>query len=146
MFNASLSFNSLPLLKKVTLSRFYFPWSKISAIENLPNLEVLKLLRGAFEGEEWNMEEEGFPKVSFLKLASLDIVKWTAFECEECFPSLRKLILEDCHYLEEIPPCLGNSSLEIIEVSDCPYSASFIKPLQEEQMDLGNADLKILIS
>nr|XP_027063021.1 putative late blight resistance protein homolog R1A-3 [Coffea arabica] len=133
-------------IKKLTVSRFYFPWSKISAIKNLPNLEVLKLLRGAFEGEEWNMEEEGFPKVSFLKLASLDIVKWTAFECEECFPSLRKLILEDCHYLEEIPPCLGNSSLEIIEVSDCPYSASFIQPLQEEQMDMGNTHLKIFIS
>nr|XP_027060900.1 putative late blight resistance protein homolog R1A-3 [Coffea arabica] len=133
-------------IRKLTLFGFLFPWSKISAIENLPNLEVLKLLDQAFEGEIWNVEKEGFPKVRFLKIAGLDIVKWTACEGVDCFPSLQKLVLINCRYLKEIPSSLGSSTLEIVEVSYCPYSASFIKPLQEEQMDLGNADLKILIS
>ncbi|XP_027063020.2 putative late blight resistance protein homolog R1A-3 [Coffea arabica] len=135
-------------IRKLTLSGFLFPWSKISEIQNLPNLAVLKLLDGAFQGKIWNMEEEeeGFPKVSFLKIASLDIVNWTASEYMDCFPSLRKLVLEDCHFLEEIPSGLGSSTLETIEASDCPFSASFIQPLQEEQMDMGNTDLKIHIS
>ncbi|XP_027157096.1 putative late blight resistance protein homolog R1A-3 [Coffea eugenioides] len=133
-------------IRKLTLCGFLFPWSKISAIENLPNLEVLKLLRDAFDGEIWNVEKEGFPKVRFLKIAALDIVKWTAYEGVDSFPSLQKLVLINCRSLKEISSCLGSSTLEIIEASDCPYSASFIKPLQEEQMDLGNADLKILIS
>ncbi|XP_027060906.2 putative late blight resistance protein homolog R1B-16 [Coffea arabica] len=100
-------------IRKLTLCGLLFPWSKISAIENLPNLEVLKLLRDAFDGEIWNMEKEGFPKVRFLKIAALDIVKWTAYEGVDCFPSLQKLVLKSL-------------------------------PLQEEQMDLGNTDLKIL--
>ncbi|CDP11830.1 unnamed protein product [Coffea canephora] len=133
-------------IRKLTLSNFRFPWSKISAIENLPNLEVLKLLRDAFKGEIWNMEKEGFPKVRFLEIVALDIVKWTAYEGVDCFPSLQKLALKSCRSLKEIPSCLGSSTLEIIEVSHCPFSASFIQPLQEEQMDLGNADLKILFS
>ncbi|XP_027171387.1 putative late blight resistance protein homolog R1B-14 [Coffea eugenioides] len=134
-------------IRKLTLSGFLFPWSKISEIQNLPNLAVLKLLDGAFQGKIWNMEEEeGFPKVSFLKIASLDIVNWTASEYMDCFPSLRKLVLEDCQFLEEIPSGLGSSTLETIEASDCPFSASFIQPLQEEQMDMGNTDLKIHIS
>ncbi|XP_027060908.2 putative late blight resistance protein homolog R1A-3 [Coffea arabica] len=132
--------------RKLTLSGFRFPWSKISAIENLPNLEVLKLRCDAFKGEIWNMEKEGFPKVRFLEISALDIVKWTAYEGVDCFPSLQNLVLISCGSLKEIPSCLGSSTLEIIEVSHCPFSASFIEPLQEEQMDLGNADLKIDIS
>ncbi|XP_027060907.1 putative late blight resistance protein homolog R1A-3 [Coffea arabica] len=131
-------------IRKLTLSGFLFPWSKISAIENLPNLEVLKLLDRAFKGEIWNMEKEGFPKVRFLKIDDLDVGKWTAYEGVDCFPSLQKLALISCRSLKEIPSCLGSSTLEIIEVSHCPFSASFMVPLQEEQMDLGNTDLKIL--
>ncbi|XP_027060909.1 putative late blight resistance protein homolog R1A-3 [Coffea arabica] len=133
-------------IRKLALSNFRFPWSKISAIENLPNLEVLKLLRDAFDGVIWNMKKEGFPKVRFLEIFALNIVKWTADEDVDCFPSLQKLVLTSCSSLKEIPSCLGSSTLEIIEVSHCRFSASFIVPLQEEQMDSGNADLKILIS
>lgn len=39
-------------LKKLTLSKFGLPWAKISAIQRLWGLEVLKLLNGAFAGEE----------------------------------------------------------------------------------------------
>ncbi|XP_027172933.1 putative late blight resistance protein homolog R1A-3 [Coffea eugenioides] len=139
-------------IKKLTLSNFRLPWSKMAAIGNLPNLEVLKLHRRSFEGEIWEMEVEKFPKVRFLKLASLHIVKWTAsseyeYEEQDYFPRLQKLVLENCDALQEIPSCLGNSStLEIIEVSKCPNCTSSLEEIQEEQISNGYTDLKILIS
>ncbi|XP_027170002.1 putative late blight resistance protein homolog R1A-3 [Coffea eugenioides] len=139
-------------IKKLTLSYFRLPWSKMAAIGNLPNLEVLKLLKQAFEGEIWEMEAEKFPSVRFLKLASLNIVKWTAsseyeYEDQYYFPRLQKLVLESCDALQEIPSCLGNSStLEIIEVSKCPNCTSSLEEIQEEQRSNGYTDLKILIS
>ncbi|CDP10799.1 unnamed protein product [Coffea canephora] len=139
-------------IKKLTLSYFRLPWSKMVAIGNLPNLEVLKLLDRSFEGELWEMEVEKFPKVKFLKLDYLYIVKWTAsseyeYEDQYYFPRLQKLVLESCDALQEIPSCLGNSStLEIIEVSKCPNCTSSLEEIQEEQRSNGYTDLKILIS
>ena len=93
------------------------------------------------------MEEAEFPKLRFLKLSSLMVVKWTAFGCEECFPRLQKLVLERCPHLEEIPSSLGNiSTLEMIEVVDCPNSASSVEEVLEEQLSMGNADMQIIIS
>ncbi|XP_027063223.2 putative late blight resistance protein homolog R1A-3 [Coffea arabica] len=134
-------------IKKLTLSCFCLPWSDISAIADLPNLQVLKLLEQTFVGEEWNMKEEEFPKLQFLKLASLDIVKWTALECENSFPRLQKLVLENCYNLVEIPSSLGNvSTLDIIELSDCPSCASSVNEIQEEQISMGNTDFKVISS
>ncbi|XP_027062226.1 putative late blight resistance protein homolog R1A-3 [Coffea arabica] len=139
-------------IKRLTLTYFGMPWRKMAAIGNLPNLEVLKLLEEAFEGEIWEMEAEKFPNVRFLKLASLNIVKWTAsseyeYEDQDYFPRLQKLVLESCDALQEIPSCLGNSStLEIIEVSKCPNCTSSLEEIQEEQRSNGYTDLKILIS
>ncbi|XP_027062228.1 putative late blight resistance protein homolog R1A-3 [Coffea arabica] len=139
-------------IKKLTLFYFGMPWRKMAAIGNLPNLEVLKLLEEAFEGEIWEMEAEKFPKVRFLKLASLNIVKWTAsseyeYEDQDYFPRLQKLVLESCDALQEIPSCLGNSStLEIIEVSKCPNCARSLEEIEDEQRSNGYTDLKILTS
>nr|XP_027062486.1 putative late blight resistance protein homolog R1A-3 isoform X2 [Coffea arabica] len=137
-------------IKKLTLSYFRMPWSKMAAIGNLPNLEVLKLLKQAFEGEIWEMEVEKFPKVRFLKLASLNIAKWTAsskYDEQDYFPGLQKLVLDCCGALQEIPSCLGHSSaLEIIEVSKCPNCTSSLEEIREEQRSNGYTDLKILIS
>ncbi|XP_027063019.1 putative late blight resistance protein homolog R1A-3 [Coffea arabica] len=134
-------------IRKLTLSGFCLPWSKISAVANLPNLEALKLLREAFVGETWDLDAEEFPELRFLKLASLDIVKWTAIECENSFPRLQKLVLEKCCNLEEIPSSMGNvSPLETIEVSDCPNSANSVKEIQEEQISMGNTGFKVITS
>lgn len=140
-----IEFYFSPTIKKLTLSGARLPWRKLSAIACLPNLEVLKLLERAFEGEMWSMEIEEFPEVRFLKLASLDIVQWIALDCEDHFPRLQKLVLERCHRLEEIPSSLGNvSTLEVIEVSDPPNCASSMEQILEEQMSMGYTDLKIL--
>ncbi|KAL3537066.1 hypothetical protein ACH5RR_000432 [Cinchona calisaya] len=135
-------------LRKLTLSDFRLSWSKMSAIGNLPNLEVLKLLENAFIGKIWSMEDERqFPKLSFLKLEGLDIVRWTASESEDHLPCLVKLVLRNCFELKEVPSCLGNfSTLQMIEVFRCSNATSSVNQIQEEQVSMGNEDLKVLIS
>ena len=63
-------------LKKLSLTRFQLPWSKISAIGKLPNLEVLKLLRDSFIGKTWEMKEGEFEKLRYLKLSALNFANW----------------------------------------------------------------------
>ncbi|CAI9094462.1 OLC1v1030207C1 [Oldenlandia corymbosa var. corymbosa] len=129
-------------LKKLVLSNFNLPWSKISAIDELPVLEVLKLLDNAYKGKTWDMEEGKFPKLRFLKLVNLDFARWTG-DSDDNFPCLEKVVLEACRHLNEVPSCLAYiSTLQMIEVSDCKSVASSIKQIQEEQMDMGNEDLK----
>ncbi|XP_027068395.1 putative late blight resistance protein homolog R1A-3 [Coffea arabica] len=130
----------LPLnLKKLTLSNFRLPWSHISTIGRLPNLEVLKLLSGAFVGKIWKVEEE-FQNLKFLSLDSLNIAQWNA-SCDD-FPKLERLILQNCKDLEEIPAEFADIyTLEMIEVHWCSESAekSAIKIGEE------TADIKVLI-
>ncbi|CAI9111754.1 OLC1v1012064C1 [Oldenlandia corymbosa var. corymbosa] len=133
-------------LKKLTLSSFCFSWRRISIIDGLPNLEVLKLELNAFEGEHWDVEEEEgtFPNLRFLKLYRMELARWTA--SDDKFPSLETLVLQDCKNLEELPDsCFAQSStLQMIKVIKCPRAADSIKKIQEMQMDLGNDYLKIL--
>ncbi|KAI5665195.1 hypothetical protein M9H77_24518 [Catharanthus roseus] len=77
-------------LKKLTLSEFRRPWSEISsAIGNLPNLEVLKLLDSAIVGKIWDVEDEVFLKLKYLKLSRLQISEWRA--SSSSFPCLERL-------------------------------------------------------
>ncbi|XP_027077008.1 putative late blight resistance protein homolog R1A-3 [Coffea arabica] len=132
-------------LRKLTLLNSRQPWSKISAIGKLPNLKVLKLYYDSFVGEKWEMEEGEFQNLRCLKFSSLDIRWWTA-SCDN-FCCLEKLVLEKCLCLEEVPSCLGETlTLDMIEVKWCHESAiNSVKQIQQEQMDMGNEDLKIVI-
>ncbi|CAI9095579.1 OLC1v1031567C1 [Oldenlandia corymbosa var. corymbosa] len=67
-------------LTKLTLSKFRLPWDCISEIGKLPNIEVLKLLAGAFDGEVWDMKDGEFQKLRYLKLDNLNVVHWNASE------------------------------------------------------------------
>ncbi|CAI9102336.1 OLC1v1000593C1 [Oldenlandia corymbosa var. corymbosa] len=131
-------------LKKLTLQGLHLPWSKISMIDRLPNLEVLKLEQGSFIGEIWDMKEEGtFPKLRFLKLKGLDLARWT--DSDDHFPCLQKLVLEDCQKLKELPSCLAEiPTIRMIEVSRCAKAiVDSIKQIRDTQMDNGNVDLEI---
>ncbi|XP_027155072.1 putative late blight resistance protein homolog R1B-16 [Coffea eugenioides] len=131
-------------LRKLTLSNNRQPWSKISAIGKLPNLEVLKLGCDSFVGEKWEMQEGEFQNLRFLKLSQLDFRWWTASSDNFC--CLEKLVLTMCEWLEDVPSCLGEAlTLDMIEVIWCPESAvNSVKQIQQEQMDMGNKDLKIV--
>ncbi|KAL3499075.1 hypothetical protein ACH5RR_041807 [Cinchona calisaya] len=132
-------------LKNLTLLSLCWPWSEISSIGKLPNLEVLKLRDKSFEGEVWDMEEGEFPKLKYLELNDLDIVNWTGKD--EHFPCLEKLVLNRLWNLVEIPSCLSFiSTLEMIEVCRCKKSiGDQVKEIEKEQKDFGNEGIKILI-
>ncbi|XP_027178104.1 putative late blight resistance protein homolog R1A-3 [Coffea eugenioides] len=132
-------------LKKLTLSYNGQPWSEISTIGKLPNLEVLKLLDYCFVGEEWAMKEGEFPKLRVLKLSNLEFRNWTAFS--DNFSRLQKLVLHWCAELEKVPSCLGEcETLEMIEVEGCLESVvDSVEQIQQEQIDMGNEVLKIEI-
>ncbi|XP_027079286.1 putative late blight resistance protein homolog R1A-4 [Coffea arabica] len=125
-------------LKKLTLKWNRQPWSEISTIGKLPNLEVLKLLKESFVGEEWVMEEGEFPSLRVLELSMLDIRKWTA--SSDNFSRLEKLCVHSCMNLEEVPSCLGEcETLQMIEVKGCRDSVTnCVDQIQQEQMDMGN--------
>ncbi|XP_071912904.1 putative late blight resistance protein homolog R1A-3 isoform X2 [Coffea arabica] len=132
-------------LKKLTFIFNYQPWSEISTIGKLPNLEVLKLRSESFVGEEWVMKEGEFPKLRFLELSWLSIRNWTATSDNFCH--LEKLVVCNCLKLEEVPACLAEClTLEMIEVKWCRESvANSVRQIQQEQMDSGNEVLKIII-
>ncbi|XP_027178017.1 putative late blight resistance protein homolog R1A-3 [Coffea eugenioides] len=134
-------------LKKLTLSRNKWPWSEISTIGKLPNLEVLKLEKKSFMGEKWEMQEGEFSKLRFLELSRLNLCNWTAYNSDN-FSHLEKLVLYSCLRLEEVPLCLGESStIEMIEVEFCRKSlVSYVEQIQQEQMEMGNQDLKVVIT
>ncbi|KAJ0489925.1 putative virus X resistance protein-like, coiled-coil [Helianthus annuus] len=105
-------------LKKLTLQGCHAPWSDISSIQSLPNLEVLKLLKNSFVGPMWDAGEEPFQQLKFLKLVGLDITKWEASDIN--FPCLKKLFLENCHLLEGIPLEMKYvPTLEHIQIKSC---------------------------
>ncbi|XP_027151248.1 putative late blight resistance protein homolog R1B-23 isoform X1 [Coffea eugenioides] len=133
-------------LKKLTLSKFCLPWDCVSEIGRLPNLEVLKLLSRAFEGERWNMKEGEFLELKFLKLDTLNIAQWNA--SADHLPKLQQLVLRNCRHLEEVPSGFADiPTLVMIEMQLCRSSAEeSVRILKEEQLGLGIDDLKVLIN
>ncbi|XP_027182304.1 putative late blight resistance protein homolog R1B-17 [Coffea eugenioides] len=128
--------------KKLTLSSFRLPWTHISAIGKLPNLEVLKLLSRAFEGPRWDMREGEFLGLKYLKLDSLKIVQWNA--SSDHLPNLQQLHLQNCKDLEEVPLAFADiNTLQMIEVQSCGLTT------EESVKRIGNEcmkGLKIIIN
>ncbi|CAI9091167.1 OLC1v1026121C1 [Oldenlandia corymbosa var. corymbosa] len=109
-------------IKKLTLSNFQLPWSQISVIGRLQNLEVLKLGSKAFEGSSWTMEEREFLNLKYLRLDTLNVVHWDA-SIDDLFPQLEQLVVRNCPKLKEIPSeVVYISTLEKIEVQQCAVS------------------------
>ncbi|KAI3795571.1 hypothetical protein L1987_38226 [Smallanthus sonchifolius] len=140
----SISFPSS--LKKLELVQCHLPWSSMSEIQSLPQLEVLELLLDAFVGPQWDAGEEPFQQLNFLKLRQLDITQWEASNIN--FPCLKRLQVEGCIGLDEIPLEIGCiPTLEhIIIKNGLDSSDNSGKKIQEEQQSEGNFDLKITVS
>nr|XP_016492710.1 PREDICTED: putative late blight resistance protein homolog R1B-12 [Nicotiana tabacum]XP_016492711.1 PREDICTED: putative late blight resistance protein homolog R1B-12 [Nicotiana tabacum] len=122
-------------LRELTLSKFRLPWYQISTIAELPNLEILKLLLRAFEGDEWEVKDSEFPELKYLELDDLNIARWSV--SEDVFPMLEHLVLTKCKKLKEIPSHFDNAiSLRRIEVNWCswPNSAQEIQRTHHEDM------------
>ncbi|XP_021994954.1 putative late blight resistance protein homolog R1A-4 [Helianthus annuus] len=129
-------------LKTLTLKWCALPWSDMSIIQSLPNLQVLKLKRNAFMGSCWKADEQEFRQLKFLRLEKLDIKLWEA--CSSSFPCLRQLEILFCYDLEEIPLEIGDiPTLELIKIMYCKHSVGeSVRRIEEEQQNMGNYDLK----
>lgn len=134
-------------LKKLSLQWTNLPWSEISVIGKLPNLEVLKLGTSSFVGKKCEMEdEEEFLNLKVLNLFGLKFEEWIS--CTDRFPCLGRLFISFCDNLQEIPFNFGDiSSLKEIEIHVCSDGAeSSARKILNEQLELGNEDLELLVS
>lgn len=138
--------NRLPQnLRKVTFLNCYLPWSDLSELGRLPNLEVLKILCGAFQGPRWDTNDGEFRKLKCLKIQSRELAEWNTDS--DHFPHLERLIIKECRQLKEIPMCLGDiPTMGLIELRWPRKSAAeSARRIYEEQQSLGNDGLKIII-
>nr|XP_027117079.1 putative late blight resistance protein homolog R1B-8 [Coffea arabica] len=141
---------SFPMnLKKLSLSGLALPCRKMSLMEQLPNLEVLKLRAQSTEGQKWELMEGGFPKLRVLTLEYVQIVEWTEADpdSDDYFPCLQQLKLRSISKLEMMPSCLGRiSTLETIKMNGCGDGVkSLVREIEEAQEYNGNENLKIII-
>lgn len=133
-------------LKKLSLSDFNLSWDCISVIATLPKLEVLKLASIAFDSTTWEMEEEEFAELKFLKLENLEIVHWEL--SSDNFPKLQQLVLRRCKQLQEVPSSFGEScTLQMIDLRWCSVSAEdSVKAIQEMQREYSSGEFKVFIN
>ncbi|KAL0342835.1 UNVERIFIED_CONTAM: putative late blight resistance proteinR1B-16 [Sesamum calycinum] len=132
-------------LKRLTLAGCGIPWSCMTIVGALPNLEVLKLRKNACQGIKWEPVDGQFCQLKHLLLEEVDLVVWGANEAH--FPRLQRLIIRSCYKLKEIPSGIGEiPTLELIELVDCHHSAvTSAEQIQEEQEGMGNEELRVRI-
>ncbi|KAL0417025.1 UNVERIFIED_CONTAM: putative late blight resistance proteinR1A-10 [Sesamum latifolium] len=129
-------------LRELTLAGCGIPWTSMTIVGELPNLEVLKLRRNACRGTNWEPVEGQFPQLKHLLLEEIDLVQWEANEAH--FPRLQRLIMRSCYKLKEIPSGIGEiSTLQLIKLVDChPSAVSSALRIQDEQdsMEMKNSN------
>ncbi|KAL0440901.1 UNVERIFIED_CONTAM: putative late blight resistance proteinR1A-10 [Sesamum radiatum] len=132
-------------LRELTLAGCGIPWTSMTIVGELPNLEVLKLRRNACRGTNWEPVEGQFPQLKHLLLEEIDLVQWEANEAH--FPRLQRLIMRACYKLKEIPSGVGEiSTLQLIKLVDChPSAVSSALRIQDEQDSMGNEELELYI-
>ncbi|KAG6388153.1 hypothetical protein SASPL_153352 [Salvia splendens] len=133
------------MLKRLTLSRMAFPWDKMTIVGSLPNLRVLKLTHQACKGNRWETTEGEFPLLEHLLIEKSDLSLWITESSH--FPMLKRLVLNDCWQLAEIPEDIGEiSTLELIEVKGKAVMSlvDSVKQILEIQRGWGNDALQVL--
>ncbi|XP_060210042.1 putative late blight resistance protein homolog R1B-16 [Lycium barbarum] len=123
-------------LKNLTLKEpFYLPWEDLSIVGKLPKLESLQLEGWACEGEEWEVAEEGFPRLKFLLLKLLHIRYWRA--SSDHFPCLERLFVNNCWSLDSIPQEFADiTTLALIDIDRCRESVGIsAKQIQQAIQD-----------
>ncbi|KAF3643548.1 putative WD repeat-containing protein 43-like [Capsicum annuum] len=125
-------------LKKLKLESTYLSWSYLDIIAELPNLEVLKLMYGACDGEEWRPTVMGFNRLKLLLIERNDLKYWKS--TDDNFPVLERLVLRCCYYLDKIPIKFAEiHTLQLIELRNCPPKlGDSAARIQQEQEELGN--------
>ncbi|PHT27821.1 hypothetical protein CQW23_32587 [Capsicum baccatum] len=105
-------------LKKLKLKETYVSWSYLDIIAKLPNLEVLKLMSNACDGEEWHPNVRGFTRLKLFLIEDNRLEYWKS--TDDNFPVLERLVLKRCRYLKEIPIEFAEiHTLQLIELRVC---------------------------
>ncbi|XP_019176879.1 PREDICTED: putative late blight resistance protein homolog R1B-17 [Ipomoea nil] len=107
-------------LKELTFVSTCIPWSDMSIISMLPNLEVLKLKNFACTGQEWELTEDHcFRQLKVLIISLTDLKEWKAYG-EYPFPELERLQLKYCLELKNMPDWIKDiSQLRLIKLEYC---------------------------
>ncbi|KAM3344693.1 hypothetical protein P3S68_024402 [Capsicum galapagoense] len=115
---------------------------RISTIQELQKLEVLKLAYDACEGEEWEVVEEGFPHLKLLLLKCINLRYWRA--SSDQFSYLEKLFLDSCGCLNSIPQDFVEiMTLELIELANC--RDTLLNLAHQIQQDIGDNMLEVRV-
>ncbi|KAL0287239.1 UNVERIFIED_CONTAM: putative late blight resistance proteinR1B-16 [Sesamum calycinum] len=114
-------------------------------VGSLPNLEILKLGYGTFDGPEWNPIEGEFVRLKYLLIASYHLKYWRAENTH--FPFLEHLVLYATS-LVQLPLDLAEiHTLRLIELNGCNESViDSVKQIRDERESLGYDDLQIHVS
>ncbi|KAG6413318.1 hypothetical protein SASPL_126027 [Salvia splendens] len=126
-----------------------YSWKYMSPIGWLPILKVLKLRCSAFRGAEWKPGDGEFPRLEYLLLEDMDLVKWAIRKdnqslifYQDSFQNLQHLIIRHCFKLREIPWRIGDiRSLKRMEVVDCGPSVI----ASAEQIQKKRSSVQLLI-
>ncbi|XP_070015888.1 putative late blight resistance protein homolog R1B-23 [Nicotiana sylvestris] len=130
-------------LKKLTLSNFRI---HLTEVATHPKLEVLKLLGVSISSNVWEVNDEQFPQLKFLKLENPSFSKWDA--SDYAFPFLEHLVLKKCRYLKEFPSRFEDaSSLKSVEIISCNEELVKSAEAVREELDgmSGSSGFKVII-
>ncbi|KAH0774349.1 hypothetical protein KY290_011486 [Solanum tuberosum] len=133
-------------LKKLAYTgQFFLPLKDLSIVGKLPKLESLKLEYDAFIGDEWEVAEEGFPRLKFLLLRCLHFRHWRA--SSDHFPCLERLIIDACWKLHSIPQDFANiTTLALIDIKICAQAVgNSAKQIQQDIEDDYGRSIEVYI-
>ncbi|PHT63568.1 hypothetical protein T459_32577 [Capsicum annuum] len=86
-------------------------------------------------------KEDNFVNLKYLILNEVTLAKWEVGE--ESFPVIEKLVLWECHMLEEIPPSFGDICLlKIIKLVKSPQLEDSSKKIKQYIEDMGGDELQ----
>lgn len=142
LFNAAFPLN----LKKLTIMETTMGWEDMRVVSILPNLEVLKLKKNNYEGQEWELtENKGFLRLKVLVISSSKLRDWKAGDVDDPFPVLERLLLKKCLELKEMPSWIeGIHTLQLMQFDKCRQSlVNSAWQIQEERQSYGDDGLVI---
>ncbi|KAJ4977347.1 hypothetical protein NE237_002453 [Protea cynaroides] len=86
---------------KITVKRVHLQPNIIKMFEELPNLQILKLLQTSFDDDELVFGEGSFSQLQLLKFEDSNIVTWKLEK--GALPNLHRLVISKCPLLKELP-------------------------------------------
>ncbi|KAH0707801.1 hypothetical protein KY289_012877 [Solanum tuberosum] len=129
-------------LKKLAFRGTRLHWEDLEILGKLPKLEALKLGYDACIGTDWEVGEEGFPHLKFLRSIC------TCITGELVVISLERLVINHCWSMYWIPQDFVDiTTFQLIHISDCAKSVgNSAKKIQQEIEDNYGSSVEVCIS